>query len=213
MTFNELYSYNSTSTAVPVFKHACSIETDDYSNTSAIYAYYGSTNLQDSPYCGIQVFNLSSNPILPLFLTNQTQAMPCRTDYAFAFLESRYLLIAGGQRFKEQEFNDVWLIDTLDNYSETNLDNMNYPMFGSGYSFINNTVYMFSGLTSSAVATSGPSSDYFEQIPLEFYISDFSGELNVTCGLGMIAINNICVFCPPGQFNDDYYNEYCENCS
>jgi hypothetical protein len=75
MTFNELYSYNSTSTAVPVFKHACSIETDDYSNTSAIYAYYGSTNLQDSPYCGIQVFNLSSNPIFLFSL--QARLKPC----------------------------------------------------------------------------------------------------------------------------------------
>ena len=208
--FSLLYNYNAT-TDTPLAKHKCTLLEDDNGN-KYIYTFFGSLNLMDQPFCGIMMFNLSSPVIVPEVVLNQTKEMPCRTDSAFANLNSEYIVFAGGQRFKQDVFDDVWVI-SFDDLTETRIQDLSYPVYASASGFINNTLYIYSGFSNNGISLNAPSSDLLQIIQLtNFSIIDSNDISNITCGVGMEFNGEICEFCEPGTYNDDIFNYECIPC-
>ena len=209
LEFAEIYRFR-TSSDVPLFKHKCTLYLDEEHN-EYIYTYFGSKTLMDVPYCGIMMFNLSAEIVRPEVVLESTEYMPCRTDSAFANLNNEFIVFAGGQRFNKDVFSDVWVLSFID-FSETQLDDLSSPLYASASSFINNTLYIFSGFSNNGLSINSPSSDSLETIQLSNFTASISSKFNLTCGVGMKFNGKTCEFCEAGTYNNEIFNEICAEC-
>ena len=206
LSFTELYSYIP-GEGTPLAKHKCSLYEDD--SSKYIYTFFGSQTLIDKPFCGIQSFNLSANLIQPEIIFNVTK-MPCRTDSAFAILNNDYIIFAGGQEFQQEVMDDVWIIN-YNNFSETHLENLGYPIYSCASSFINNTLYIFSGFSNNGVSINADSTDLLQLIKFNETTTEYIAI--GSCGIGMESIHGKCEFCGQGTYNDGSNNQECISCS
>ena len=207
-TFKKLYISN-TSIDTGFFGHGCSIDKDDYGN-NILYTYFGSVSLIDIPFCAISKYNLSESTITPTIQSFKDTKFPCRCHNSYHVINSDYLIVAGGERFQQEFFNDIWIINknTLQVYE---LDTMLYSAYFSAYSFFNNTLYIFFGYSANGLSVNFPSSDFTVEIEL-VNISHIVPNLTLSCGMGMQAVGNTCDFCLPGTFNPSSYSSTCQSC-
>ena len=207
-TFTKLYDYNPSSDT-GIFGHGCSVEKDFYGN-NILYTYFGSSSLIDIPFCAITSYNLSNSNRAPVKKSFAKSKFPCRCHNSYHVINSDYLIVAGGERYQQEFFNDIWIINknTLDVYE---LDSMLYSAYLSAYSFFNNTLYIFSGYSTNGLSVNFPSSDFTVEIEL-VDISHIVPGLTLSCGMGMQIEDGVCRFCPQGTFNPSSYSSTCKNC-
>lgn len=205
-TFTQIYKYKPNSAYPGIFKHSCSGEL--VGKDFLIYTYLGSKNIVDEPFCGIYRFNLSSNPVTPHIVLSNTLDMPCRTDAAFADLGDGLVLFAGGQRFKQNSFTDIWAMNVTNNVTMM-IGTLPEGAFATAASYINATFFVFSGLSSNGISIDSPSSDYFSKFWLGMN-NKISSNLN--CGAGMYNQQGNCVFCPPGTYSPATSQGECIKC-
>ena len=203
--FTLIHQYDS-SRDLALEKHNCALRLEG--SALSIYTFFGSQTLFDQPFCGIMRFNLSQTPVESEILTNYTEGLPCLTDYAFSILYDGFYLFAGGQKYKQDLSVGVFLLDEY-LLSGVLLGYLSYPAYASGSSYINNTLYIYSGFTNNGIATTDASSDAFQLFNVFNYTNDTNNE---ECGKGMMSKNNQCEFCPPGTYNDNLFNVNCTLC-
>ena len=207
-TFTKLYDYNA-SIDTGLFGHGCSIDTDDYGN-SVLYTYFGSVSLIDIPFCAISYYNLSKSTITPVKKSFIDSKFPCRCHNSYHVMNSDYLIVAGGERYQQEFFNDIWIINKK-SLAVYELNSMLYSAYSSAFSFFNNTLYIFSGYSTNGLSVNFPSSDFTVEIEL-VNISHIIPGLTLSCGMGMRTVGNNCDFCLPGTFNPSSYSSTCQNC-
>ena len=186
--------YKTQSNDVPVSKHGCSLVLDS-NNDYLIYTFYGSQDENDTPYCGIYLFNLSDSNVKPKVLSNGTTNMLCRTSSAYGFINNS-LLIIGGQNNQVLALNDIWQID-LNSFSEKLLGSMKDSIYSSTFLTTGNTVFLYSGSSQSGYSLySTPTNT--------FYAFQIVGLSNNFCGDGMYynPIFMGCFYCPSGTYSD-----------
>lgn len=206
--FQRLYEFNS-KTDTGFFGHGCGIEKDAYNNF-IISAYFGSTSINYIPFCAIAHYNLSESNIKPKFSSFANSNFPCRVENSFNLITDQYMLIAGGQRYEEEFFNDMWVINrkSLKAYE---LSGMVEPIYSSAYTFINNSLLMFSGFGTNGLASFSPSIDLINIIELITVENKVPG-LVLGCGPGMELVNGKCNFCRLGFYNPSSENPNCISC-
>lgn len=209
LIFTKIYQYNP-STDIPLIKHNCLlVENEEGLNNFSIFTFFGSQNILDEPFCGVQEFDFTKKPVVPVIVRNETDEMPCRTDAAFANIDYKYFAFAGGQRFGKMVFDDVWIINVTVDWTEIRVGtDLAFPIYNSASAFINNTLYIYSGFSYNGISINSPSNDLFQNI--EFTNSSYADDLS--CGMGMVKNGTECAFCGLGTFNDDVLNRYCNSC-
>ena len=206
--FQLLYEFNS-KTDIGFFGHGCDIEKDPYNNL-IISTYFGSTSINYIPFCAISYYNLSESQIKPKVSSLSNSNFPCRVENSFNLLTDQYILIAGGQRFEEEFFNDMWVIDRK-SFDAYKLYDMIEPIYSSAYTFINNSLLMFSGFGTNGLASFSPSVDLVNVIDLNSIQNKVPG-LVLGCGEGMEEVNGECQFCQLGFYNPSSENPKCMSC-
>ncbi|OMJ80936.1 hypothetical protein SteCoe_18697 [Stentor coeruleus] len=204
LTFTLFYNYESYPYA-GIYKHSCSYSIKN--NNLMLYTYLGSINAVDTPFCGIYEFNTSQTPLIPHLLTSKTIKMPCRVEPAFADLTDGLVLFAGGQRNQLEIFSDIWIIN-LNTLEEIQIANLQSPVYASASTYINTTLYLYSGITVDGISSSSPSNNYWQKISLEKSYFD----KKITCGPGMYYVDDICEFCLSGQYNQAESHDNCSSC-
>ncbi|OMJ72555.1 hypothetical protein SteCoe_28970 [Stentor coeruleus] len=205
-TFTQIFKYKPNPVYPGIFKHSCSGEL--VGKDFLIYTYLGSRNIVDEPFCGIYRFNLSAKIVTPEIVLRNTLDMPCRTDAAFADLGDGLVLFAGGQRFKENSFTDIWAMNITNNATYM-IGTLPEGAFATAASYINATLFIFSGLTSNGISVDSPSSDYFSKF---WFGKNTAISNNINCGAGMYNNQGNCVFCPAGTYSSPTSQGECMIC-
>ena len=207
-TFKKLYDYKP-NVDTGLFGHGCNIEKDLKGNL-ILSTYFGSASLVDTPFCAITRYDLSQKTVTPTITSFKKSKFPCRCHNSYHNINSDYLLVAGGERYQQEFFNDIWIINknTTEAYE---LDPMLDSAYLSAFSFFNNTLYIFSGYNTNGLSVNFPSSDFTVEIEL-VDISHIIPGLTLSCGIGMRLVDGLCEFCLAGTFNSDSSGSVCRNC-
>ena len=206
LTFSKLYDYNP-DIDTGMFSHGCSVETDKEGKT-VVTTYFGAQSIIDVPFCAITRYDLSQSNIKPQVTPFTNSKFPCRCHNAYHLLNDNYLLVAGGERYQQEFFNDVWIINRV-TQEVYQLNSMKYAIYYAANSFFNNTLFIFSGYSSNGLALNAPSSDYSVEINL---VNLNIPGLALACGYGMELINSWCEFCPVGFYNPYSNSSVCLKC-
>jgi hypothetical protein len=206
--FQRLYEFNS-KTDIGFFGHGCAIEKDAFNNL-IISAYLGSTSINYIPYCAITQYNLSESQIKPKVYSLLESNFPCRVENSFNIISDQFVLIAGGQRYEEEFFNDLWVIDRI-SFKAYELADIIEPVYSTAFTFINNSLLMFSGFGTNGLASFSPSIDLATSIGLTSIENKVPG-LVLGCGEGMELVDGKCQFCQFGYYNPSSERPNCIKC-
>ena len=205
--FTKLYSYKPGDTGFN--GHSCSFDIGTYGE-KLLTVYFGSKTMLDVPNCAFTQYNLSSAQIKPKIIPYSGLNFPCRCHSSDHLLDSNYLLIAGGVRYQQEFFNDIWLVDrhTFQTYL---IGQMQESLYYSASSFFNNTLFIFSGFSTNGLSVNFPSSDYTIEIEMR-NLKISVPNLDLRCGLGMEVVNGVCEFCKIGYYNPNSNSSICLSC-
>ena len=205
--FTKLYSYQPNDTGF--HGHSCSFDIGTYGE-KLVTVYFGSKTMLDMPHCAITKYNLSHYPVMPISEPISYLEFPCRCHSSDHLLDKKYYLIAGGVRYQQEFFNDIWLIDR-ESRTPYLIGQMKESLYYSASAFFNNTLFIFSGFSTNGLSVNFPSSDYTIEIEMR-NLSTYIPGLDLRCGLGMEVVNGICAFCQIGYYNPDPDSSICLPC-
>ena len=206
--FTEIYQYDPSS-IIGLANHNCALVNDIYS--TYILTFFGSRSLSDLPFCGVIKFNLTEPIVTPYIIIDYVQNMPCLTNLILSVLYDGSYLFVGGQQLKQETSTTVFNVSinfSKEIYYSTIVGNLSYPAYASGATFINNTLYVYSGFLSDGITINGPSSDAFQKLDL----LDYNPRAGPICGQGFFDNGEYCDFCEMGTYKDNNSPGGCNFC-
>lgn len=207
MVFMILYQYDPAND-LGLQGHSCFLQ--ESGKELKIVALFGSTNLNDDPFNGAAYFNLAERPIKPKIVMNLNTELEPRSHFVLNVLSNDYVLIAGGESYKQVFFDDIWAIRISD-FSAYNLGNLFAVTYLASGGFFNSTLFVFSGFSNNGFSMSSPSSEFFSILDLKK--NSVFNLLNFKCGLGQQENDKgECELCSPGTYNPNYNSSACLLC-